>query len=98
MNESVVSSKKSKKINEDEDDEGSEQNGEQHDPNQEDEVDEDGIKKIKPVIVSDDKHEVYHLSTGNMHLEGNNELGIKSRKSKRMDTGELIESKSVLIS
>ena len=94
MNESVVSSKKSKKINEDEEEEGSEQNGEQ----QEDEVDEDGIKKIKPVIVSDDKHEVYHLSTGNMYLDGNNDLGVKSRKSKRMDTGELVESKSVIIS
>jgi len=61
-------------------------------------VDEDGIKKIKPVIVSVDNQEVYHLSTGNLHLDGDNELGVKTRKSKRIDTGELVESKSVLIS
>jgi hypothetical protein len=93
MNESVISSKHSEKINNDDDEEGSEKNGHQEG----DDMDEDGIRKIQAVII-EDKPGDYHLSTGNAYPDPKHELGIKPRRSKKTTESGEVESKSVVIS
>jgi hypothetical protein len=48
-------------------------------------------------MIIDEKPE-YHLSTGNNHLDANDQLGVKPRKSKKIESGESVESKSMIIS
>ena len=59
-------------------------------------MDEDGIRKILAVII-EDKPGDYHLSTGNAYPDAKHELGIKQRRKKATESGE-VESKSVVIS
>ena len=49
------------------------------------------------IIIIEDKPGDYHLSTGNAYPDAKHELGIKQRRKKATESGE-VESKSVVIS